>query len=50
MILNGLKTILKRGNSYFLRDLFIYDGVESIHFTEDTLIFAKEFNGLPGKG
>ena len=38
----------KEGIRNFLRDLFIYDGVESIlYFTEDTLIFAKELMDLP---
>ena len=37
----------KEGIRNFLRDLFIYDGVESIlYFTEDTLIFAKELMDL----
>ena len=38
----------KEGIRNFLRDLFIYDGVESIlYFTEDTVIFAKELMDLP---
>ena len=38
----------KEGIRNFLRDLFIYDGVESIqYFTEDTFIFAKELMDLP---
>ena len=38
----------KEGIRNFLRDLFIYDGVESIlYFTEDMLIFAKELMDLP---
>ena len=38
----------KEGIRNFLRDLFIYDGVESIlYLTEDTLIFAKELMDLP---
>ena len=38
----------KEGIRNFLRDLFIYDGVEAIqYFTEDTLIFAKELMDLP---
>ena len=42
---NGPK---KEGIRNFLRDLFIYDGVESIlYLTEDTLIFAKELMDLP---
>jgi hypothetical protein len=37
----------KEGIRNFLRDLFIYDGVESIlYFTEDTVIFAKELMDL----
>ena len=41
--LNGLKTDLKKeGIRNFLRDLFIYDGVEAIqYFTEDTFILQK---------
>ena len=38
----------KEGIRNFLRDLFIYDGVEAIqYFTEDTFIFAKELMDLP---
>ena len=38
----------KEGIRNFLRDLFIYDGVEKIqYFTEDTFIFAKELMDLP---
>ena len=37
----------KEGIRNFLRDLFIYDGVESsLYFTEDTVIFAKELMDL----
>ena len=38
----------KEGIRNFLRDLFIYDGVEKIqYFTEDTFIFANELMDLP---